>query len=109
MASERDNKRGKGLRKEQDRSFAARVVEKLELRNALMDDATLTKLKIAGLRTQRATTLFLFCRVALPLVFGLRRVLHLRHRPYRRLHRSDPDLRLHPRRLCRLLRAQTST
>ncbi|MBB3933986.1 type II secretion system F family protein [Aureimonas phyllosphaerae] len=71
MASERDAGRGKGLRKEQDRSFAARVVEKLELRNALLDDAMLTKLKVAGLRTQRATTLFLFCRVALPLVFGL--------------------------------------
>ncbi len=71
MASERDPGRAKGLRKEEDRSFAARVVEKLDLRNALMDAQTLTKLRVAGLRSQRATTLFLFCRAVLPLVFGI--------------------------------------
>ncbi|WP_061938446.1 type II secretion system F family protein [Aureimonas sp. AU22] len=71
LASERDTGRGKGLRREEDRSFAARVVEKLDLRNALMDDAMVTKLKVAGLRSQRATTLFLFCRVTLPLVFAI--------------------------------------
>ncbi|RIY00960.1 type II secretion system F family protein [Aureimonas flava] len=77
LASERDLGRGRGLRKEQDVSFAARVVERLDLRTALMDEATLAKLRVAGLRSQRATTLFLFCRVTLPLVFGLLAVFYI--------------------------------
>ncbi|WP_244631132.1 type II secretion system F family protein [Aureimonas sp. ME7] len=71
LASEKDGARGRGLRKETDQSFAAKVVEKLDLRKALADDKTLAKLRIAGLRSQRALTLFLFCRFALPMVFGL--------------------------------------
>ncbi|WP_279481044.1 type II secretion system F family protein [Aureimonas sp. SK2] len=71
LASERDPTRGKSLRQQADRSFAARVVEKLDLRNALLDEAMLAKLRVAGLRTQRSTTLFLFCRVTMPLGFGL--------------------------------------
>ncbi|ALN71961.1 type II secretion system F family protein [Aureimonas sp. AU20] len=70
MANERDGGRVT-LRKQADRSFAAKVVEALDLRKALLDEATMTKLRIAGFRTHRALTLFLFCRVALPLVFGL--------------------------------------
>jgi tight adherence protein C len=70
MASDKDAGR-KGLRQEVDRSFAAKVVEKLDLRKALVDDATLAKLRIAGFRTHRALTLFLFCRAVLPLVFGI--------------------------------------
>ncbi|WP_062207298.1 type II secretion system F family protein [Aureimonas sp. AU12] len=70
LASDRDQGR-KGLRQEVDAGFAAKVVEKLDLRKALVDDATLVKLKIAGYRTQRALTLFLFCRLTLPLAFGI--------------------------------------
>jgi tight adherence protein C len=70
MANEREGGRVT-LRKQADRSFAAKVVEALDLRKALLDDATTTKLRVAGFRTQRALTLFLFCRVALPLVFGI--------------------------------------
>ncbi len=70
MASERQDGRG-SLRQQADRSFAARVVDALDLRKALMDEATATTLRVAGFRTQRALTLFLFCRVALPAAFGL--------------------------------------
>lgn len=71
MASEREAARGKSLRNDHDEGFAATVVRKLDLRKALADDKTLAKLRVAGLRTQRALTLFLFCRAVLPLVFGL--------------------------------------
>ncbi|WP_427024520.1 type II secretion system F family protein [Aureimonas ureilytica] len=70
MANEREGGRVT-LRKQADRSFAAKVVEALDLRKALLDEATTTKLRIAGFRTHRALTLFLFCRAILPLVFGL--------------------------------------
>jgi len=70
MASERGGK-GASLRHEAPKGFAAAVVEKLDLRKALADEATLTKLRVAGLRSQRALTMFLFCRVALPLVLAL--------------------------------------
>ncbi|MBB3952751.1 type II secretion system F family protein [Aureimonas jatrophae] len=76
MASERDGK-GRGLRQESAQGFAATVVEKLDLRKALADEATLTKLRVAGFRSQRALTLFLFCRVALPLVFLLLAVFYI--------------------------------
>ena len=71
MASERESGRARSLRQDQDDGFAAMVVRKLDLRKALADDKTLAKLRIAGFRTQRALTLFLFCRAALPLVFGI--------------------------------------
>ncbi len=70
MANERDGGRVT-LRKQADRSFAAKVVEALDLRKALLDEATTNKLRVAGFRTHRALTLFLFCRATLPLVFGL--------------------------------------
>jgi len=71
LASEREAGRGKSLRQDQDDGFAALIVRKLDLRKALADENTLTKLRVAGFRTQRAMTLFLFCRAALPLVFGI--------------------------------------
>lgn len=67
LAAEADRRR-RGLREEQSvgmRNF----VERLDLRRALVDDATLTKLKIAGFRGQNPLTKFLFFRFVLPFVF----------------------------------------
>ena len=70
MAGERGQQRV-SLRQQADQSFAAKVVEALDLRKALMDEATANKLRVAGFRTQRSLTMFLFCRVSLPLLFGV--------------------------------------
>ncbi len=72
-ASDRDRGRGKGvgLRQADQKGFAALVVERLNLRKALVDDKTVAKLRVAGLRGQRPLTLFLFARVAMPLVLLL--------------------------------------
>src|SRR5690606_25020291 len=45
-----------------------RVVEKLDLKRALSDEATLAKLKVAGFRGQNPLTKFLFFRLVLPFV-----------------------------------------
>lgn len=46
-----------------------RIVERLNLRKALVDDNTVNKLRAAGLRTQNALNIFLFARFLLPFVF----------------------------------------
>ncbi|NDW04744.1 type II secretion system F family protein [Jiella pacifica] len=67
LASEKE--RGRGLRQVDNRGIAGVVVERLNLRKALVDDKTVGTLRAAGYRGQRPLTLFLFARVALPLVF----------------------------------------
>ena len=68
LAAENDRGRSKGLRQASDQSFAASVVERFNLKKALVDDKTVAKLKVAGFRSNRALTLFLFFRLVLPLV-----------------------------------------
>ncbi|MBO0663689.1 type II secretion system F family protein [Jiella sp. MQZ9-1] len=67
LASEKE--RGRGLRQEHNRGFAGMVVERLNLRSALVDDKTVANLRAAGYRGQRPLTMFLFARVTIPLVF----------------------------------------
>ena len=71
LASDRDRGKSGGLRQADQKGFAALVVERLNLRKALVDDKTVAKLRVAGLRGQRPLTLFLFARVAMPLVLLL--------------------------------------
>ncbi|MFD2237890.1 type II secretion system F family protein [Aureimonas populi] len=75
-----EKERGRGLRHSEENGFAAKVVHRLDLKRALVDDKTIQSLRVAGYRSARALTLFLFMRVALPLallvlsalyVFGL--------------------------------------
>jgi len=57
-----------GLRSQNNQSIR-NIVDQLNLRNALADEATLAKLKTAGFRTQNALNMFLFARLVLPFVF----------------------------------------
>ena len=66
LAAESD-KRRKGLREEQSMGMKS-IVERLDLRRALVDDNTLAKLKMAGFRGQNPLTRFLFFRLVLPFV-----------------------------------------
>jgi len=66
LAAEADRKR-KGLREEQSHGMK-RIVERLDLKRALADEATLSKLKMAGFRGQNPLTKFLFFRLVLPVV-----------------------------------------
>ena len=60
-------RRRKGLREEQ--SIGMRnIVERLDLRRALVDEKTLNALKVAGFRGQNPLTKFLFFRLVLPIV-----------------------------------------
>jgi tight adherence protein C len=66
LAAEAERRR-KGLREEQ--SIGMRnIVDRLDLRRALVDEGTLNKLKVAGFRGQNPLTRFLFFRLVLPFV-----------------------------------------
>jgi tight adherence protein C len=67
LAAESDRRR-KGLREEQSVGMK-HIVERLDLRRALVDDATLAKMRTAGFRGQNPLTRFLFFRLVLPFVF----------------------------------------
>ena len=72
LAAETDRRR-KGLREEQSLGMK-NIVERLDLRRALADEGTLSKLRMAGFRGQNPLTRFLFFRLVLPfvgLVLGL--------------------------------------
>ncbi|MFN3545965.1 MAG: type II secretion system F family protein [Mesorhizobium sp.] len=60
-------RRRKGLREEQSHGMRS-IVERLDLKRALVDEATLAKLKMAGFRGQNPLTKFLFFRLVLPFV-----------------------------------------
>ncbi|MEA3533289.1 type II secretion system F family protein [Rhizobium sp. CC-YZS058] len=53
----------------QNNSSVRQVVERLNLRQALVDENTVNKLKRAGYRSQNALNLFLFARFCLPFLF----------------------------------------
>jgi tight adherence protein C len=67
LASESDRRR-KGIREQESLGMRS-IVEKLDLRRALADDATVAKLRMAGYRGQNPLTKFLFFRLVLPFVF----------------------------------------
>lgn len=64
LAVEADRRR-KGLREEQSTGMRS-IVERLDLKRALVDEGTLNKLKMAGFRGQNPLTRFLFFRLVLP-------------------------------------------
>lgn len=64
LAAETDRRR-RGLR-EQHSVGMRNIVERLDLRRALVDEGTLNKLKVAGFRGQNPLTRFLFFRLVLP-------------------------------------------
>jgi len=66
LAAEADRRR-KGLREEQSKGMKS-IVERLDLRRALVDESTLNKLRLAGFRGQNPLTKFLFFRLVLPFV-----------------------------------------
>jgi tight adherence protein C len=65
LQAEADRRRRGGLREEQ--SIGMRnIVDRLDLRRALVDQNTLSKLRVAGFRGQNPVTKFLFFRLVLP-------------------------------------------
>src|SRR3954452_15643086 len=50
------------------KAYMRRIVDSLNLRNALADEKTLARLRMAGYRGQAPLVVFLFARVTLPLV-----------------------------------------
>ncbi|MCT7376193.1 type II secretion system F family protein [Chelativorans salis] len=67
LAAEAETKRRGGLR-QTDTSSMRSIVDRLDLRRALADEATLAKLRAAGFRGQNPLTKFLFFRLVLPFV-----------------------------------------
>ncbi|MEP9398044.1 type II secretion system F family protein [Mesorhizobium sp. KR2-14] len=65
LAAEADRRRG--LREEHSVGMR-KIVERLDLKRALVDEGTLNQLKIAGFRGQNPLTRFLFFRLVLPFV-----------------------------------------
>jgi len=68
----RAGEKSTGLRTRNNASVRG-IVEQLNLKNALADDATIAKLRAAGYRTQNALNMFLLARFVLPFIFLYRR------------------------------------
>ncbi len=66
LAAESDRRR-KGLREQESLGMRS-IVDRLDLRRALVDENTMQKLKMAGFRGQNPLTKFLFFRLMLPFV-----------------------------------------
>lgn len=64
----RNSAKNAGLRAHNNASVRG-IVEQLNLKKALVDDATVAKLRAAGYRTQNALNMFLLARFVLPFVF----------------------------------------
>lgn len=60
---------GRGSLRSQQNSSVRQVVERLNLREALVDTGTINRLRQAGYRSQNALNIFLFARFVLPFVF----------------------------------------
>ncbi|MBO6717829.1 MAG: type II secretion system F family protein [Rhizobiaceae bacterium] len=67
LASEADRRR-KGLREQEAAGGMRSIVERLDLKRALADENTVSKLRMAGFRGQNPLTRFLFFRLVLPVV-----------------------------------------
>jgi tight adherence protein C len=66
LQAEADRRRNKGGLREEQSLGMRNIVEKLDLRRALVDQKTLDKLRVAGFRGQNPVTKFLFFRLVLP-------------------------------------------
>ena len=60
---------GKASLRNQNNKSARSIVERFNLREALVDENTMNKLKAAGMRSQNALNMFLVARFLLPFVF----------------------------------------
>lgn len=69
IASEKQGGRGALRMDETQYTGIKAVVERLDLRKALADEATVRKLRMAGFRGQTPLNVFLFARFTLPFVF----------------------------------------
>ena len=74
--AEEAERRRRGLREHQSVGMR-NLVERLDLRRALVDENTLTKLRVAGFRGQNPLTKFLFFRFLLPFVFFALAIVYL--------------------------------
>jgi tight adherence protein C len=68
LAAEKQQNRG-SLRMEAKTGGVRSIVERLDLKTALADKATIDKLRAAGFRGQQPLNVFLFLRLILPFVF----------------------------------------
>lgn len=59
----------RGSLRSQSSQPVRQIVERFNLRKALVDDNTVNRLKAAGFRTQNALNIFLVCRFLLPFLF----------------------------------------
>ncbi|HVY19527.1 MAG TPA: type II secretion system F family protein [Bauldia sp.] len=55
--------------RQEPKAFMRQIVDRLNLRNALADEKTVARLRMAGLRGQAPLVVFLFARVTTPLIF----------------------------------------
>ncbi|MGE6784947.1 type II secretion system F family protein [Ensifer adhaerens] len=69
LAAEVQN--GRAALRGQNNASIRQIVERLNLRSALVDDNTVNRLKMAGFRSQNALNTFLFARFCLPFLFLL--------------------------------------
>ena len=68
LAAEADRRRRSGGLRQEDASPMRAIVDRLDLRRALVDESTMAKLRAAGFRGQSPLTKFLFFRLVLPFV-----------------------------------------
>lgn len=68
---------GKASLRGQNNASVRQIVERLNLRTALVDDNTVNRLKMAGYRSQNALNTFLFARFCLPFLFLLVAVAYI--------------------------------
>jgi tight adherence protein C len=68
LAAEADRRRKGGALREEQSTGMRNIVDRLDLRRALVDEGTLAKLRNAGFRGQNPLTKFLFFRLILPFV-----------------------------------------
>ncbi len=66
-----DSLKHRGAVRAQDNNSVRRIVEKLNLRKALVDDNTVNRLRAAGYRSPNALNTFLVARFSLPFAFYL--------------------------------------
>ncbi|WP_428843135.1 type II secretion system F family protein [Sinorhizobium terangae] len=68
---------GKASLRAQNNTSVRQIVERLNLKQALVDDNTVNRLKTAGYRSQNALNTFLFARFCLPFLFLIIAVVYI--------------------------------
>ncbi|WP_282562769.1 type II secretion system F family protein [Sinorhizobium psoraleae] len=68
---------GRGSLRTQNNTSVRQIVERLNLKKALVDDNTVNRLKTAGYRSQNALNTFLFARFCLPFLFLIVAVIYI--------------------------------